>query len=157
MAKRKEGAISAELLDQLLAGRDASTAFESDGLMGDLKEALAERMLNAEMDDHLANQSQEATGNHRNGTRQKTVMTGDGQVVLDIPRDRHGAFDPALIPKYRRRFPGFDDKRGMSTRDIQTHVGELYGVEISANRVSVVTEAVMAEITDWQNKPLEAT
>lgn len=100
---------------------------------GDLKKALAERMLNAEMDAHLSGDEQESAGNHRNDTSPKTVITGDGRVVLDIPRDRHGQFDPALIPKYRRRFPGFDDKilalyaRGMSTRDIRDHVGELYG------------------------------
>lgn len=163
MTKRKEGAISAELLDQLLDGQDPSTVLESGGLMGDLKKALAERMLNAEMDAHLSADEQEAAGNHRNGTSPKTVITDDGRVILDIPRDRHGQFDPALIPKYRRRFPGFDDKilalyaRGMSTRDIRAHVGELYGVEISANLVSVVTEAVMSEVSAWQNKPLEPT
>lgn len=163
MTKRKAGAISAELLDQLLDGQDPSTVLESGGLMGDLKKALAERMLNAEMDVHLSKEDQESAGNHRNGSSPKTVMTGDGRVILDIPRDRHGQFDPALIRKYQRRFPGFDDKilalyaRGMSTRDIRAHVGELYGVDISANLVSVVTEAVMDEARAWQNKPLEPT
>lgn len=163
MATHKAGRISAELLDQLLEGRDAGTVLEASGLMGELKKALAERMLNAELDVHLAGEEQEAAGNHRNGTSPKTVITGDGRVVLDIPRDRHGQFDPALIPKYRRRFPGFDDKilalyaRGMSTRDIRAHVGELYGIDISANLVSVVTDVVLDEVTAWQNKPLEPT
>lgn len=163
MATHKAGRISAELLDQLLAGRDASTVLESGGLIGELKKALAERMLNAELDVHLAAEEQEAAGNHRNGTSPKTVTTSDGRIVLDIPRDRHGQFDPALIPKYQRRFPGFDAKilalyaRGMSTRDIRAHVGELYGVELSANLVSVVTDAVMDEVKGWQNKPLEPT
>jgi len=163
MTQRKKGAISAELLDQLLDGQDPSTALESGGLMGDLKKALAERMLNAEMDAHLADEAQDRAGNHRNGSSPKTVTTDDGRVVLDIPRDRHGQFDPALIRKYQRRFPGFDDKilalyaRGMSTRDIRAHVGEIYGVDISANLVSVVTEAVMDQARAWQNKPLEST
>lgn len=163
MTQRKAATISPELLDQLLAGRDASSAFESDGLIGDLKKALAERMLNAEMDMHLSSEPQQSTGNHRNGSSQKTVITDDGRIMLDIPRDRNGQFDPALIPKYQRRFPGFDDKilalyaRGMSTRDIRAHIGELYGVEISANLVSVITDAVMAEVNAWQNKALEST
>lgn len=161
MSQRKAPTISPELLDQLLEGRDASSVLESGGLIGDLKKALAERMLNAEMDAHLSCEEQQSTGNHRNGSSQKTILTGDGRVILDIPRDRHGQFDPALIPKYQRRFPGFDDKilalyaRGMSTRDIRAHVGELYGVEISANLVSVVTDAVMSEVRAWQNKALE--
>ncbi len=128
MTKRKAGVIRAELLDQLLAGRDPGTALESGGLMGDLKKAPTSRMLNAERDVHRSRDDSELAGNHRNGYSPKTVMADDGRVVLDIPRDRHGQFDPALIPKYRRRFPGFDDKilalyaRGMSTRDIRAHI-----------------------------------
>jgi putative transposase len=84
-------------------------------------------------------------------------------VVLDIPRDRHGQFDPTLIPKYARRFPHFDDKiialyaRGMSTRDIQAHIEEIYGIVVSPNLVSAVTESVLADAQAWQNRPLEAT
>ena len=102
-----------------------------------MKKALAERMLNAEMDVHLANEAESGVANHRNGSSDKTVLTPEGAMELSIPRDRHGRFDPALIGKYRRRFPGFDDKiialyaRGMSTRDIQAHVRELYGIDIS--------------------------
>ena len=94
-------------------------------------------------------ENEQAAGNHRNGSSQKTVVSEDGELVLSIPRDRHGRFDPALIAKYQRRFPGFDEKiialyaRGMSTRDIQAHVGELYGVTISPDLVSVVTDAVI--------------
>jgi len=90
-------------------------------------------------------------------------LTEDGSLTLSIPRDRHGRFEPALIAKYRRRFPGFDDKiialyaRGMSTRDIQAHVGELYGVTISPDLVSAVTDAVIDEVTAWQSRPLEPT
>jgi len=119
-------------------------------------------MLNTEMDVHLAGEDERAAGNHRNGTSPKRVDTASERVVLDIPRDRHGRFDPALIGKYQRRFPGFDDKiialyaRGMSTRDIRAHVGELYAVEISPERVSAVTDAVIEQVHAWQNRPLES-
>lgn len=155
--------IDGELLDRLLAGRDPKTVLESDGLIGDLKRALAERMLDAEMDVHLGREEEQAAGNHRNGHGRKTVLTPDGEMRLSIPRDRHGRFDPALIAKYQRRFPGFDAKivalyaRGMSTRDIQAHIHELYGLEISPDLVSAVTDAVLDEVAAWQNRPLEAT
>ena len=163
MAKKKTPAISAEMLDQLLDGQDPATVLRSDGLIGDLKKALAERMLKAEMDVHLDSEAEQASGNHRNGSSQKTVLSDDGELVLSIPRDRHGRFDPALIRKYQRRFPGFDEKiialyaRGMSTRDIQAHVGELYGVTISPDLVSVVTDSVIDEVRTWQSRPLEST
>jgi transposase-like protein len=101
--------------------------------------------------------------NHRNGHSAKTVLTPEGSMELSIPRDRHGRFDPALIGKYRRRFPGFDDKiialyaRGMSTRDIQGHVRELYGIEVSPDLVSAVTDQVIEEVAAWQARPLEAS
>ena len=163
MTKKKTAAFSAEMLDELLAGQDPATVLSSDGLLGDLKKALAERMLNAEMDSHLGSEAEQQAGNHRNGSSEKTVLSDDGEVVLSIPRDRHGRFDPALIRKYQRRFPGFDQKiialyaRGMSTRDIQAHVGELYGVTISPDLVSVVTDAVIDEVRAWQSRPLEST
>jgi putative transposase len=121
MARRKAPRIPDALLDQLLAGADPKTAFDTDGLLDDLKKALAERTLNAEMDHHLA--SDEA-GNSRNGYGRKTVTTETGKIELEIPRDRQATFDPQLIAKYQRRFPGFDDKiismyaRGMSAREI---------------------------------------
>ena len=161
MAKREDGPIPAEILDRLLAGRDPKTVLESGGLIGELKKAIAERMLNAEMDIHLDSEAEQFAGNHRNGTSSKTVLTPEGPLELAIPRDRHGRFDPALIAKYRRRFPGFDDKiialyaRGLSTRDIQGHVRELYGLEISPELVSAVTDAVLEEVAAWQNRPLE--
>jgi putative transposase len=164
MAKKKNpGPFSAELLDTLLEGRDAKTVLDSGGLIGDLKKALAERMLNAEMDVHLDSEAESDAGNHRNGTSAKTVLTPEGPMELSIPRDRHGRFDPALIGKYRRRFPGFDDKiialyaRGMSTRDIQAHVRELYGIEVSPDLVSAVTDSVIDEVAAWQARPLEST
>ncbi len=163
MAKKKTSAINAELLDELLEGQDPAKVLSSDGLLGELKKALAERMLNAEMDVHLDSEAEQQAGNHRNGSSQKTVLSDDGELVLSIPRDRHGRFDPALIAKYQRRFPGFDQKiialyaRGMSTRDIQAHVGELYGVTISPDLVSVVTDSVIEEVRAWQSRPLEST
>ena len=163
MAKKKTPAFSAELLDELLDGQDPAKVLQSNGLLGDLKKALAERMLDAEMDAHLGTEAEQEAGNHRNGSSQKTVRSEDGELVLSIPRDRHGRFDPALIPKYRRRFPGFDQKiialyaRGMSTRDIQAHVGDLYGVTISPDFVSVVTDSVIDEVRSWQSRPLEST
>ena len=108
MPRRKEPRIPDAVLDQLLAGADARTAFDPDGLLDDLKKALAERVLNAEMDHHL--RSDEQPGNRRNGYGRKTVITDTGTIELEVPRDRQASFDPQLIAKYQRRFPGFDDK-----------------------------------------------
>lgn len=159
MPRRKLPVIADAVLDQLLAGADARTAFEADGLLDQLKKALAERALNAEMDHHLTNGD---PGNIRNGYGRKTVTTGTGKIDLEIPRDRAGSFDPALIAKYQRRFPDFDDKiismyaRGMSTREIAGHVRELYGVDVSPDLISAVTDAVLEELAAWQARPLEA-
>jgi putative transposase len=132
-------------------------------LVDELKKRLAERMLNAEMDHHLGTAAAEAAGNRRNGYGAKTVLTDTSKLELAIPRDRHGRFDPVLIGKYRRRFAGFDDKiialyaRGLTTRAIAAHVGELYGVEISPDLVSAVTDAVLEEAAAWQSRGREAT
>ena len=150
-----------ELLDELLSGHDAKGVFERDGLLDDLKKALAERILNAEMDHHLGQESEQVAGNFRNGASAKTVLTDSAKLELSIPRDRQGRFEPALIAKYQRRFPGFDQKiialyaRGMTTRDIQAHLRELYGIEISPELVSAVTDAVLDEVATWQTRPLE--
>jgi len=157
----KKVGIKAEVLDEFLAGREPKTAFEVEGLLGELKKALAERILNAEMDVHLDQESEREEGNHRNGSSPKTVLTETGSVRLAIPRDREGRFEPALIAKYKRRFPGFDEKiislyaRGLTTREIQGHVRELYGLEISPDLVSTVTDSVIDEVKAWQNRPLE--
>ncbi len=159
MARRKEPVIPDAILDQLLAGADAKTAFDQNGLLDQLKKALTERALKAELDHHLAG---DESGNRRNGYGHKTVLTEGGSMGLSIPRDRTGTFDPALIGKYQRRFPGFDEKivsmyaRGMSTREITGHLRELYGIEVSADLISTVTDAVIEEVTTWQNRPLEA-
>ncbi len=107
-------AIRNELVEELLAGRDPSEVFTSDGLLDELKKALAERMLNAELDQHLASERAGASGeaegprNYRNGSSRKTVLTGTGKLELQVPRDRQASFEPQLIAKYRRRFPDFD-------------------------------------------------
>src|SRR5919112_3586892 len=122
MARRKQPTIPDALLDQLLAGADPKSAFDPNGLLASLKKALAARALNAEMDHHLTGENE--AGNGRNGYGRKTVLTETGKLELEIPRDRQATFDPQLIAKYQRRFPGFDDKvismyaRGMSTREI---------------------------------------
>jgi putative transposase len=158
MPRRKEPRIPDAILDQLLAGADAKTAFDANGLLDELKKALAERALNAEMEHHLA---ADESGNSRNGYGRKTVITESGKLALEIPRDRQSTFDPQLIAKYQRRFPGFDDKiismyaRGMSTREIVGHLRELYGMEVSPDLISAVTDAVLDEVTTWQGRPLE--
>lgn len=159
MTRRKEPVIPDAILDQLLAGAEAKTAFESNGLLDQLKKALAERALNAEMDVHLSEAS--VNGNTRNGYGKKTVLTDSGSLELSIPRDRQSSFDPQLLAKYQRRFPDFDEKvismyaRGMSTREIAGHVRDLYGLDVSADLISAVTDAVLDEVALWQARPLE--
>lgn len=154
-------AIDKEVLDQLLEGRDPKELFTKDGLLDELKKALSERILNAELDEHLDSQEAEG-GNRRNGSSQKTVLTGTSKLTLDIPRDRAGSFEPTLIAKYQRRFPDFDDKiismyaRGLSVREIRGHLGEIYGLEVSPDLISAVTDAVLEEVGEWQNRPLDA-
>ena len=154
-------AIEKELLDQLLAGRNPKQLFAKDGLLDDLKKALSERILNAELDEHLDSEQAEGGVNRRNGSSQKTVLTGTSKLTLDIPRDRAGSFEPALIAKYQRRFPDFDDKiismyaRGLSVREIRGHLEEIYGLEVSPELISAVTDAVLEEVAEWQNRPLD--
>jgi len=159
MPRRKEPRIPDAILDQLLAGADPKTAFDPNGLLDGLKKALAERALNAEMDHHLTGEG--GAGNSRNGYGRKSVITDTGRIELEVPRDRQASFDPQLIAKYQRRFPGFDDKivsmyaRGMSTREITGHLRELYGIDVSPDLISAVTDAVLEEIAAWQARPLE--
>ena len=159
MSRRKEPTIPNELLDQLLAGGAASAVFDQGGLLDTLKKAFTERALNAEMDHHLGHEDQ--TDNNRNGYGRKTVMTDSGKLMIDIPRDRQASFDPQLIAKYQRRFPGFDEKiismyaRGMSTREIVGHLHDLYGIDVSPDLISTVTDAVLDEVASWQQRPLD--
>ncbi len=156
-------AIKKDTLDQLLDGRDPKEVFNKDGLFDELKKALAERVLNAELDDHLESEAPAGRRNHRNGHSKKTVLTETAKLDIRIPRDREGTFDPKLIARYQRRFPGFDEKivsmyaRGMTTREIQGHLMELYGLEVSPDLISTVTDAVLETVAEWQNRPLEAS
>jgi transposase-like protein len=151
------------LLDQLVKGpmtaeavEDASRAF---------KKALIERALGAEMSHHLGYSAgadkPDAATNHRNGKSGKTVLTDDGPLRIDVPRDREGGFEPRLIGKHERRFTGFDDKiiamyaRGMTVREIQGFLTEMYGTEVTPDFISGVTDAVLSEVTAWQSRPLE--
>lgn len=155
--------IEKDILDQLLAGRDPKGLFEKDGLFDDLKKALAERVLNAELDDHLDQEAGEGRPNRRNGSTKKTVLTETSRLDIRVPRDRDGTFDPKLIAKYQRRFPGFDDKivsmyaRGLTVREIQGHLTEIYGIDVSPDLISTVTDAVLETVLEWQSRPLEAS
>ena len=154
--------IDKDLLDQLLAGRDPQDLFAKDGLIDELKKALSERMLAAELEDHLKTEAEAGRINRRNGSSKKTMLTGSSKVTLDIPRDRSGTFDPKLIARYQRRFPDFDTKiismyaRGMTVREIRGHLEELYGIDVSPDLISTVTDAVMETVTEWQGRPLDA-
>lgn len=154
-----------ELIDQLLAqvqNKDAGSLLGESGLAGQLKKQLAERMLAAELNHHLTIEAVQATGNHRNGSSPKTVITSGGELQLDIPRDRLATFEPQLVAKYQRRLPGFDDHvismyaRGMSVREIQAHLLELYGLQVSPDLISTITDEVLAEVGQWQMRPLDA-
>jgi putative transposase len=151
-----------ELIDELLAGQDPALVMRQDGLLGELKKALLNRLMAAEFEHHLIGDRASNEGkNHRNGSTRKRVLAGDGAVDVTIPRDREARFDPVLIGKYQRRLPDFDDKvislytRGMSTREIQGHLEELYGAEVSPQLISTVTDAVTTEVLEWQSRPLE--
>jgi len=156
--------IPKDLIDQLVSG-PMSAETVNDITMA-FKKALIERVLNAELSHHLGyppnGDKPDEVSNHRNGTTGKTVLTDNGPIRVDIPRDRHGSFEPLLIPKHERRFTGFDDQivalyaRGMTVREIQGFLVEQYGTEVSPEFISTVTDAVMAEVSAWQSRPLEA-
>jgi putative transposase len=152
-----------ELLDQFVTGPMTGVAVNAATMA--FKKALIERALSAELSHHLgyapgSDKPDDAT-NHRNGASGKTVLTGEGPVRVEVPRDRDGSFEPLLIPKHERRFTGFDENivamyaRGMTVREIQGFLAEQYGTEVSPEFISSVTDAVMAEVTAWQSRPLE--
>src|SRR5579875_898947 len=158
--------IKTEVIDELLAGCDSpADLLAGDGLFKQLKKQLLERLLNAELSQHLGYEKGEAagrgTGNSRNGSYAKTVLSDDGAVDLAIPRDRNGTFEPRIVPKGIRHLEGFDERiislyaRGMSVREIQGHLREMYDVEVSPDLISRATEAVLEELREWQNRPLE--
>ncbi len=161
MARQAKQRISDIVLDELLAGEDPREAFRSGDLLGALQKAIAERALAAEMAVHLGSEEEVAAGNQRNGHNRKRVLTGSGSMEVAVPRDRQGRFEPQLIEKWVRRLPGFDEKvismygGGMTTREIRGHVEELYGVAVSAELISKVTDEVHEELREWRTRPLE--
>ena len=156
-------AIPKDIIDQFVSGPMTAEAVNAASMA--FKKALIERALGAELSHHLGyppgGERPGDVGNHRNGVSGKTVLTDDGPLKIDVPRDRAGSFEPVLIPKHERRFTGFDDKivamyaRGMTMREIQGFLREQYGTEVSPEFISSVTDAVMAEVAAWQARPLE--
>jgi putative transposase len=156
-----------QLLDELLKGyQKPEDILGESGLLKQLTKAVVERALGAELTHHLGYEKHDpagrGSGNARNGKSTKTLKTEQGPLPIEVPRDRAGTFDPILVPKGETRFRGFDEKvvsmyaRGMTTREIQAHLQELYGVEVSPTLVSQITEAVSDEVKTWQARPLDA-
>ena len=155
-----------EILDQLLAGGlKPEDLTAEDGLFRRLKKALLERALGAELTHHVGYEKGDpagrGTGNSRNGTSRKTLLTDDGELEIEVPRDRAGTFEPVIVAKGQTHFDGFDEKiislyaRGLTVREIQGHLAELYGTEVSPDLISKVTDAVLDEVREWQSRPLE--
>jgi transposase-like protein len=158
-----EPKIPSELLDQLITGPITQGEFET--IFRALKKAVIERAMSAEMTEHLGYKRGEpkpsGQSNQRNGTSGKTVLTDDGSVDIEVPRDREGSYEPLIVGKHERRFTGFDQKivamyaRGMTVREIQGYLADMYGTEVSPDFISKVTDEVLAEVTAWQSRPLE--
>src|SRR5438093_3092944 len=156
--------VPSEILDQFVRQGPISPQ-ELDAAVRRFKKAIIERALGGELTHHLGyplgGEKPDDTSNHRNGTGAKTVLTDDGPLALDVPRDREGTFEPRLVAKHERRFAGFDDKilalyaRGMTVREIQGFLAEMYAVEVSPDLISTVTDGIVAEVTAWQSRPLE--
>jgi putative transposase len=155
-----------ELIDELLAGaRTEEEIAGRGGLLSQLTKRLVERAMEVELTDHLGFDAHQeppgGTGNTRNGSTPKTLITESGEVRINTPRDRDGSFEPQIVRKRQRRFEGFDDKilalysRGLSTRDIEAHLEEIYGVKVGRDLISKVTDAVMEDARAWQTRPLE--
>ena len=155
------------LLDELLQGCDSpEDLFGKHGLLKSLTKRVVEHALRAELTEHLGYEPHapegRGSGNARNGSSAKTVQTAHGDLPLQVPRDREGSFAPVWVPKRQRRLEGFDEKvlalyaRGLTTREIQGHLEELYGVEVSPTLISTITDAVLEDMRTWQNRPLEA-
>ena len=163
-AARLADLVSAEAVDRMLADADAA-GVSAEGLLGQLTKTVLERALGAELDDHLGyvkgDPAGNGSGNSRNGSYAKTVTTTAGPVRLEVPRDRNSSFEPKIVPKRQRRLGQVDEMilslyaRGMTTRDIQAHLAEVYGAQVSPALVSRVTDVVHEEITAWQTRPLD--
>ena len=159
-------AIDRELIDKLLADyKGPEDLIGEQGLLKQLTKALVERAMQAELTHHLGYPKHDpagrGSGNARNGVSRKTLQGDFGEAVIEVPRDRNGTFAPQIVPPHERRFRGFDDKilslyaRGMTTREIQGHLKEVYGVEVSPSLISEVTDAVIEEVKAWQMRPIE--
>jgi putative transposase len=166
VADRVKELLPNELIDQLMAGaRTGEEITGQGGLLSQLTKRMVERAMEVELTDHLGYEPHQeppgGTGNTRNGSTPKTLITDQGEVRINTPRDREGSFEPQIVRKRQRRFEGFDDKilalyaRGMSTRDISAHLEEIYGVEVGRDLISKVTDAVMDDARAWQTRPLE--
>jgi len=157
--------IRKELIDELMATSDGPL-IGPDGLSKELMKALVERMMAGELNHHLGYEKHEVagykSGNTRNGKSEKTLKTESGEVTIEVPRDRKGTFEPQIIGKHQTRFEGFDAKiismyaLGMTVRDIQSHLRDMYGVDVSAALISEVTDSILDEVKAWQDRPLEA-
>jgi putative transposase len=166
MTEPKRRPIRRELLDELLAGyKSPEDLIGKGGLLKELTRALVNRAMQAEMTEHLGyahgQAPPEGQTNRRNGTRSKHLRSDEGTLDVEVPRDRDGTFEPVLVPKHAREFRGFDDKiilmyaRGMTVRDIQAHLTDLYGVDVSRDLITRVTDEVVEELRAWQQRPLE--
>jgi putative transposase len=169
MARKKKTERDKEVdaaLDELLKGHRPEDILNEGGLVQDLTKRLMERALEGEMTDHLGYEKHASEGrdrgNSRNGRTSKRVKTGEAEIEIEVPRDREGSFEPMLVPKGRRRLPGFDDRvialyaRGMTTREIESGLKEIYGVDVSPSLISAVTDSVLEDVKAWQSRPLDA-
>jgi putative transposase len=156
-----------EIIDELLGNtKSAEDLFGAEGLLKNLSKRLMERLLEAEMTNHLGYMRHAIegnnTGNSRNGKTKKTVKTGNGNIEIEVPRDRESEFQPVLIEKRESRLAGLDTNilslysKGMTIRDIQTHLHELYGTEISRDLISTITDAVLEDVKIWRSRPLDS-
>ena len=159
-------AIKDELLDELLKEyKNPEDLIGKDGILKQLTKRLVEKAMESELTHHLGYEKNSPTGkntgNSRNGKSAKTISGDFGEIPIEVPRDRNGEFNPQIVKKHQSRFDGFDDKiismyaRGMTTRDIQAHLQDIYGVEVSPDLISNVTDSVINEVKEWQNRPLE--
>jgi len=164
----QQDAIIEQIISQLdLSGMTQEKLFGQDGIIKNLTSRLLNRILEAEMDVHLGykkhSNNGDNSGNSRNGYSKKKILTHDQNVELNIPRDRNSEFEPEIVPKYAKRLPLFNDQiislysRGMTTRDIQAHLSEIYGVDVSPELISRVTDAVHDDVRAWRTRPLERT
>lgn len=157
--------IQNELLDELLKNyKKPEDVLGENGIFMQFKKAILERILNAELEHHLASEKKEKANkkinNSKNGKSRKTLLSKDGELDIGVPRDRQSTFEPQIVKKHQRRFDGFDHMivslyaRGMTVREIQAHLQEIYGVEVSPDLISAATEGVLKEVEEWQMRPL---